>query len=296
MRTLFHDYSSDTTTEPRYLTAALKNCGLDAHLWGDLKTSAFDVFDQVKPDVFVTHWQAITPDIVKYLSQAPQIKLVMNVTGMSDSQVSDFESFTKEKGITVAFIFTNSCISSIPKCEVPYHRIFPAFDLFSIVRKDNEPLCPRAIFAKGKSDLVDAQTAEGGVYHRVQFTNGEIDPGFDIRSNAASAHHLYKSYKSFTLVGETEFCCSQIFFDLTMNATGITVKPENVDQFGEFLKTMFKDGGSFENIGTELKNQLKSKHTPFHRAGTFVKHLKDKDAMTKVEQMKGHFPDALKDV
>jgi hypothetical protein len=293
MKILFHDYSSELTTEPRYLMFALKHSGIDSYLWNDLRESAFDVFDKIQPEVFVTHYAAITPDIMKYLEQTPEIKLVMNVTGMSEAQLSDFDKFIESKGITVPFVFTNSCLSPEPKCKVRYGRIYPAFDMFSVIRNDNEPLCPRAVFAKESGENVDREVKDGGVYHLVQFTNGEIDPEFDIRSNAASAQDLYNRYQAFTLVGDVEFCSSQLFFDLTMNAKSITIKSENAGDFNKFLTTVFKDNGSMKDIGTQLKDQLKARHTPFHRAGTLIKHLEDKEAMVKVEQMKGHFPDII---
>ncbi len=297
MKILFHDYSSELTTEPRYMTVALQYCGVDAALWNDSRVSAFDICDQLQPNVFVTHYTMITPDIIKYLEQNNSIQLVVNVTGMSDNQLVDFEKFTANKGMNVPFVFTNSFDQTEPQTNIRYEKIPPAFDLFATQRsKHTEPLCPRAIFANVYDDAVEHETKDGDVYHLVQFTNGEINPKFDIRSNATSAHELYKRYGSFTLVGDMDFCSSQIFFDLTMNATNVIVKTDNTDEFEKILMSIFKDTGSTEDMSIQIKNQMKSHHTPFHRVGTLMRLLGDKEAAHKVEIAQGHLSEAIKEI
>ncbi len=296
MKILFHDYSGELTTEPRYLTVALQHCGVDAHLWNDSRISAFDIFDTLQPEVFISHYTMITSDIVKYLEQNNQIQLVINAAGMSESQIADFEKFVTAKNLNVPFVFTNS-LSENPKTNIRYERILPAFDLFAIQRSEYvKPLCPRAIFAKTHDDSVQHEIKDGGVYHLVQFTNGEIDSKFDIRSNAVSAHELYKKYNSFTLVGDMDFCSSQLFFDLTVNAPNVVVKTDDTETFEKFLVEIFNDTGSKEDMALQIKNQMKSNHTPFHRATTLMKHLGDEEMTAKVEVMQGHFPDAIKEI
>lgn len=296
MKILLHDYSSELTTEPRYLTVALQHCGIEAHLWNDSRVSAFDMFDKTQPEVFVSHYTIITPDIIKYLEQHNQIQLVVNVTGMSDSQIVDFEKFVAEKNINVPFVFTNSFGGTKPLTNLRYESIAPAFDLFAIQRSPYvEPLCPRAVFARKYNDAVEYEIKDGGVYHTVQFTNGDIDTPFDIRSNVMSAHELYKKYQSFTLVGDMDFCSSQLFFDMTINATNITVKTDTVP-FEQFLLKVFKDTNSEEDIALQIRSQIKNHHTPFHRAETLMSHLKNEEAAAHIREACGKLPDAIKEI
>lgn len=297
MRILFHNYSDETTTEPLYLFQALQKSGIDAHIWADRNVSAYDTFDKVKPDVFVSNFRNITPDIMKYLEQAPNISLVLNVTDISDSQMKGVEDYVKEKKIKVPFVFTNSFgYKPLPKTELKCERIFPAFDLFRVRPAGAAPVCKEAVLSKSFDGHLEKQLTDKEVYHLIQVTDGEKDTNFDLRVNASSIQELAQYYKSISLVGDVDFCSSQLFFDLNFNANNVTVRVEDEENFDKFLLNIFKDAKSEEQMGRQIRQQLKSRHTPFHRAATFLKHLKYKDGMEQVEQVKGQLPNMLKDL
>lgn len=297
MRILFHNYSNEITTEPLYLSQALKQSGLDAHIWADHRMSAFDVFDQVRPDVFVSHYRNITPDVMAYLDQAPNIKLVLNVTDISEAQMKDVEGYLTAKNIDVPFVFTNS-FSHKPrpftkfKCE----RLYPAFDLFRLRQPGTEPVCKEAVLSREFDDFLEEDLQKREVYHLVQVTEGDKNENFDLRVNASSIQELSQYYHSFSLVGDTDFVSSQLFFDLNFNAQNITVRVSDDENFAKFLSDIFIDGGAVKDIGGQVKKQLKSRHTPFHRAATFCKYLKFKDGMNQIEHVKGQIQPMLENL
>jgi hypothetical protein len=298
MKILFHNYSNEVTTEPAYLTAALQRCGVDALLWSDPKVSTFDAFDSVQPDVFVASYLTITPDVIKYLERTSRkIDLVLNVTGVSDKQMEDIESVIKGKNLNVPFVFTNNfSYKNLPKTSIKCERIYPAFDLFAIRREQIKPLCKEALLCKGPSDLLNSVQKKKEVYHSVQITNAEKEESFDLRCNALSMHELFKYYRKWTLIGDTDFCSSQLFFDLNMNVNNINVSVKDEENFNKFLQEIFDEDGDIEDMGKQLKGQLKDRHTPFHRAGTLCKHLKHKDGLSQVEQVKGQLSEFLKEL
>ena len=298
MKILFHNYSNEVTTEPAYLAAALQRCGVDAQLWSDPRISTFDAFDSVQPDVFVTSYLTMTPDVLKYLEQTNRkIDLVLNVTGVSDKQMEDIESVIKGKNLNVPFVFTNNfSYKKLPNTTIKCERIFPAFDLFAIRRENAQPLCQEAVLSKSSSDLLDNVQSKKEVYHSVQITNAEKEESFDLRCNALSMHELFKYYQKWTLVGNADFCSSQLFFDLNMNAHNINVSVEDDENFNKFLHEVFNDAGEIEDMGTQIKEQLKARHTPFHRAGTLCKHLKHQDGLDQVERVKGQLGEFLKEL
>jgi len=296
MKILFHNYSNETTTEPAYLCAALQKSGVDAKLWSDPRTSAFDAFDLTQPDVFVTSYQTITPDILKYIElNNKKIDLVLNVTGVSDAQMEDIESVIKNLKINVPLVFINSfSYKKRPKTSLKCERLFPAFDLFNIRRTDEKALCEEAVLATKPSEKLTEVLSKKRVYHLVQITNGKKDEEFDIRANAPSMQDLFKYYRKWSLVGDADFCSSQIFFDLNFNVHNIVVAAEDGENFDKFLEEIFEDKDSGEDIGVQIKNQLKLRHTPFHRAATLMKYLKFKDGMSQVEHVKTQLSDMLK--
>jgi hypothetical protein len=298
MKILFHNYSNEVTTEPAYLTAALQRCGVDALLWSDPKVSTFDAFDSVQPDVFVTSYLTVTPDVLKYLERTSRkIDLVLNVTGVSDKQMEDIESVIKGKNLNVPFVFTNNFShKKLPKTSIKCERIYPAFDLFAIRREQTQPLCKEALLCKSPSDLLNSVQKKKEVYHSVQITNAEKEESFDLRCNALSMHELFKYYQKWTLIGDTDFCSSQLFFDLNMNVNNVSVSVEDEENFNKFLREIFNDAGDIEDMGKQIKGQLKDRHTPFHRAGTLCKHLKHEDGLSQVEQVKGQLSEFLKEL
>lgn len=297
MRILFHNYSNEVTTEPLYLYQAMKQSGLDAHIWADRRMSAFDVFDRVQPNVFVSHFRNITPDVMKYLDQAPNISLVLNVTGISESQMKDVEAYLTAKNITVPFVFTNEfSYKSRPYTKFKCERLYPAFDLFGVRQHTAEPLCKEAVLAIEYDDFLQEELAKKEVYHIVQVTEGEKNEHFDLRVNASSIQELAQYYHKFTLCGNTDLCSSQLFFDLNFNAHNITVQVEDDENFSKFLTDIFVDEEALDDVGRQVKNQLKSRHTPFHRAATFCKYLKFKDGMSQVERVKGQLGEMLENL
>jgi len=299
MKILFHNYSDEMTTEPLYLFQALQKSGLDAHIWSDRLVGAYDTFDTVKPDVFVSNFRNITPDVVKYLEQAP-IDLVLNVTDISETQMKDVEAFLNSKKIKVPFVFTNSFLyKTLPKTDFKCKRIFPAFDLFRVRPKGVEVVCKEAILSRSFDGHLEKQLANKDVYHLIQVTEGDKDSNFDLRVNSSSIQELSQYYESFSLVGDADFCSSQLFFDLNFNARNITVIAEDQQNFTKFLSNIFVDTEaenkkSEEEMAVQIKQQLKSRHTPFHRAATLLKHLKFQDGVERVENVKGQLPEMLK--
>jgi hypothetical protein len=297
MRILFHNYSNEVTTEPLYLFQAFKQSGLDAHIWADRRVSAFDVFDTVQPNVFVSHYRNITPDVMKYLDQAPQISLVLNVTGISEAQMKDVEAYLTAKNITVPFVFTNEfSYKPRPYTKFKCERLYPAFDLFRIRQHTAAPLCKEAVLSIEYDDFLKEELSKRDVYHLVQVTEGDKDENFDLRVNASSIQELSQYYHNFALVGNTDFVSSQLFFDLNFNAHNISVRVSDDENFSKFLTDIFVDEEALDDMERQVKNQLKSRHTPFHRAATLCKYLKFKDGMSQVERVKGQLGQMLENL
>lgn len=289
MKILFHNYSNELSTEPIYLTKALHQSGLDAMLWSDPNVSAFDSFDRTKPDVFITHAQTITPDILKYLSQNRSIDLVVNITGLSDGQVMSLEKHILDSNISCPSIFTNSFShNEKPTTSLKCFRLFPAVDIFNVRRSPAFKACESAVVALRQSEMLQKAIKGKEVYHLIQVTNKDMEDGFDLRTNAISIGQLYGIYKNVMLVGDTDFCSSQLFFDLNYNTDNIKVEVSDRENFNKFLSEAFKNTDADEDIGLQIKGQIANSHTPFHRAATLCKHLKFKDGMIKTERAKDH--------
>ena len=79
MKTLVHNYSSEISTEAMYVAQYLAENDNEVKIWNN-QESAFDVFDDFRPDVFLTYYSMLTKDIAKRI-KGEGIKSVINVTG-----------------------------------------------------------------------------------------------------------------------------------------------------------------------------------------------------------------------
>ena len=78
----------------------------DCTMWSN-DISAFDIFDIVKPDIFLTHFSMLGNDSLKYLSENKDISLILNVTSASKEHLRMLDDIIVTNGINCPFIFTN---------------------------------------------------------------------------------------------------------------------------------------------------------------------------------------------
>lgn len=294
MKILFHNYTNSLSTEPMYLNTALLNCGINSELWANNDISAFDVFDRVKPDVFVTHFTTLTLDIMTYLQQNKGIDTLINVTGASNAQLKNIKDTIDQFGIKLPFAFTNS-VNGVTENSLKVHNIYPAADIFNSRLPQTNHMIKEAIISNKFDEKIEDFVGEKDVFHLLYIGDTEKESSFDIKVNILSLSRLYDVYEKMVIFGGNDLCCSQLFFDASLHAKNIEVKSTDQEGFYKFLEKVFKDSNNSEDIGSEIKSQIKNRHTPFHRAWTLMKHLQNKDAMANIEKVKEKLPELLKD-
>jgi hypothetical protein len=293
MRILFHNYSTAISTEPLYLSKALKFADVEAAVWSNARVSAYDMFDGFKPDVFVTHFQHFSNDVLTYLKNNNKFDVVLNVTGATESQLKYIESCFNENSIKCPFIFSNSFDDS-PKTKLKFITMYPAADIFN--RSDDKFMdhgVPEAIISDNFSENLENLIGEKEVFHLLYITEKELDSHFDMRVNALTLSRYYNQYPKITLVGDKNLCCSQLCLDLALNAKDFEVKCSDVIAIHDMSGLLFSQSEN-DNVKEEMKNQIKAKHTPFHRAWRFMKYLENKEAMSNLEKIKTQLPELLK--
>lgn len=293
MKILFHNYAHALSTEPLYLHNALVKTGINSVLWANREISTYDIFDTQKPNIFVTHFQAFTHDIMSYLKENNSCEIVMNVTGASQSQVDLIEQTFSEYKLKCPFLFTNDFDSKI-KSKLNLITMYPAADIFNM---DYGPFrdvgVPEAIISNKFDEKVENYIANKEVFHLLYITGEELDSHFDMRVNVQTLPQIYKIYQKVVLIGDNDICCSQLFLDMNLSCKKVEVQSENQDGFKKMLNEMFVESDN-ENIQEEIKSQIKSKHTPFHRASRLMKHLGNSDAMKQIDAFKTQLPELLK--
>lgn len=282
MRFLIHNYSSPVSSEPLYLYQALQHAGIEVQLWADPNMSAYDAFDRVQPDVFVSSYTHINDQIMEYLLKSKKIKVMLNVTGASESQLRGIKNAFS--GVELS-LFTNSF--NVAGAETMY----PAFDIFNgpqpIVEIQDK--LDTAIICEEISEKVEDLIGQKDVYHILYIGEGEKPAGFDLRVDIRSVKKILSLYKNVILVGSNELCSSQVFLDMSMYADNFNVVAEDQDLFyNKCLMTLFdnKNVDESKQLNEQIKSQIKSKHTPFHRAARLAKLAGDKESLARIEKVK----------
>lgn len=263
MKMLIQNYSSHYTTEPFYLVECFKRVGVDAHLWADSNVSAFDMFDTVRPDIFIGHFAYLTEDVVKYLSQNPNIKPVINVTGTSAQQLKGITDTFMSMGLENPTLFTNNFVHSHGESV---HTILPAFDVF-IQRSQPQFNIPLAVVTNGKNETVEDLVKDKEVYHIVSY--GTNEEWADYVTDIRNFWGVSSCYDEVTLVDDGMISTSQFFFQATMLCNKLNVISQTEEQreaFQEILLSLFTPEETAEDVATVVKNQIIKNHTCFNRA------------------------------
>tara|TARA_R110000824_G_scaffold249717_1_gene438617 strand:- start:263 stop:1135 length:873 start_codon:yes stop_codon:yes gene_type:complete len=286
MISLVYNYSSNVSTEPLYLQKCISEAGGTSHLWADNTISAFDMFDSIKPDVFICHFTRVTTDMLKYLSNNKNISIVVNVTGAADEHTQAIEHAFDNNNISCPFFFTNThkiIVTTNTKRELKH--ILPGIDVF--LPKLTPPLfnVDTCYIATGKSDLLSECIKEDNKesYHLISIGDGE---DFDIKLNIKDLVSFFDKYKVCNLVGSIDFVMSQLFYEVSFRSKGISlrVSAENQDKINKIFKSLFVEEEG-KNIGDVVRKQLKNKHNCFNRTSQLVRALRDEELANKIDKM-----------
>ena len=291
MRILIQNYASMLSTEAMYLAKSLELAEQDVYLWQDPNLSTFDVFDQFKPDVFLTHYQFMSDDTIKYLSQNNRIQCVMNITGINDENMEIIEGVVDTNKINCPFVFTNAHnILPLPKAKkIKVNSILPGLDVFLPEEDYPKYKLDLGVIATEINEQIDKYVEDKDTYHLLKLTaQSERDKNFDMPVNIMSLRSLYSRYKEVMFATGMNIIFSQLFYEAITHADRVTFKLQAEEEpvLNEFLTSTFKEEKT-DDLGAALKKQVKSRHTCLSRAARFCKFIKNSDAQSKQERLKG---------
>lgn len=279
MRILIQNYSSEYTTEPLYFMECFKRVGIDAHLWADSNVSAFDMFDTVRPDVFVGHFAYLTEDVVKYLSQNKNIKTIINITGTNSQQLKGITDTFTAMGLENPVLFTNNFAH--PHGE-SVHKILPSLDVFLQAVQPQFKI-PLAVIANDKNEVVDEFVKDKEVYHLISYGNKEA--WSDYQTDIRNFWGMSACYDEVTLIDDGMISTSQFFFQATMLCNKFSVTSQSAEQrdaFQEILSMLFSAEETEDSVETVIKKQIVKNHTCFNRASQLAEILGMKEESQKL--------------
>jgi len=271
-----------------YLARCLEVVGQDVYLWNDPNMSAFDIFDSFKPDVFLSHYQFLTEDQIKYLSRNKNIQCILNVTGVDSPILTNIENAFRENGVNCPFVFTNAhTVLPQPKADkLKVHSILPGVDVFLAHEEIANFKLDVGVIATEPSKEIEEYVSNKDTYHLLKLTvSPERDKNFDIPVNIMSLRSLYSHYKEILFATGMNLVFSQIFYEAIGHADKVTFKlmDEEEELWNKYLLSLFKEEEG--DISDVLKGQIFSRHTCVRRAARFCRYLKDSETKSKLEKL-----------
>jgi len=287
MKTLVQNYSSNLSTEPMYINKCLLECGLESHLWADPNMSTFDVFDSIKPDIFISHYKFLTNDIIKYFNQNQNIQMILNVTGVNEVEMESIEQTFDQNNIRTPFVFTNlyDFSHNIKPKKIKLVNIMPAADIFLPITPTPSFKIDLAILSTDTNEMIDMAIENKEIYHLLSL--GAENENFDLPVDIRSMVGLYDKYEEIILIDDVNIVSSQILFEASLRAKKVSVRVNKNQQsiLDKILATLFHAEDNQKNLSEIIRNQIKRKHTCFNRTARLTRFLKNEEATKKLQSI-----------
>ncbi len=265
MKFLISDYSTPWYTEPYYFNAGLNLIGEQSHVLNH-SMSIYDNFDRFSPDVFITHINHLSRDVISYIKEKPKIKLLININFADLNLVNKNSEHLNTNNIDHLFFGNNS----VEKNTIKYIKIPFGADIFLNKQKKQYNI-DKLIFVESKDQISEID----GTYHYTT-TNQELED-VDIVYPTTTLTLLFNSYNDIIFKGAS-YIGSQIAFDAIYSGTKVifdTKEAKDLDKIDEIFKKQ------------KLLTSVKNKHTCLHRLKSLMSQVSYDDIAQKVESKIG---------
>jgi hypothetical protein len=270
MKIILENYSDDSTTEPMYFAECLNRVGCETALWNLDKTSAFDIYDIVSPDVVVVNLSSITIDLFKVLRGKSNTELVVNVSGASQDEILALEVATKSNRINCSLIFGDG--TDQYKTNLKYLQVLKGADIF-LQKQAN--VIPGFLIDKAFMIEEDDEVSSTGCYHIIGLSRGIK---CDIAVPISAFYQLCKNYKEI-IIKKTTTGLTQFFFDAHFYGGNVSIETggKNKSEIDELLSLHFDE---------DVQRSIKTKHTCTRRVARWLQKIGCKDEAGKVLSIK----------
>jgi hypothetical protein len=267
MKFLISNYSSYWNTEALYLNGSLNTVEDNISAIYDPNKSAYDNFDIVKPDIFITHFTHLSRDIVSYIKDT-KIKLVICLSGIEEkdaSKVKEVVDSLESNGIIASYY---GYVSWASQYKFKFLNLLPAADIFVNRTKANFKI-DKLIFIDSEDQLVE----QDGTYHFTT-TVPELHNKVDFVLPIFGLNSIFKCYDQ--IVFSKSYIGSQVSFDAIYSDVKTIF---DVQKDTDLLSNIFK--------GEKFLSSVKKKHTCLNRTKSLMSFLSCNDLVQKIENKIG---------
>jgi len=279
MKILISDYTTPNTTEPLYLNTVLNSIDCISTIWPH-NLSTFDAFDIINPDIHITHHLKLTRDLILYLQENKNIDLIINITGITQENLTNLGNVLKDVGIRPALMYVNYYDHNLTLKNTNITTILHGADVF-LGYEPKQYDIDYAIFVDNKSQL----SPIGESYHYVT-TDEKLEKEADIFLPIVRLNHLYHNYQN-VVIKYFQNEIPQLFFDAALKVNTF-FDIEDRTKLDNHLNKLLGDGKHCSlqdpNSG-DIKTKIMQKHTCLHRTKSLLSQLPCKEYTDKLQEI-----------
>jgi hypothetical protein len=285
MKFIICNYASRTQTEPYYLNMTFNMLdGCKSTLWNPKEVSAYDIFDTIKPDVFISHISNVTTDAVAYLKENRNIQAIVNITGGNDLAVSSLEKIFIDEGLNCPFFFINGDISNTSS-KIKKLSIGFGSDVF-LSDGGLKYNIENGVYLNNVSEI----KPYGDTYHIIS-AKEELEDKVDIVLPVTQLSNIYKNYTNFIFRSGFEFI-PQVLLDAIFYGNNIFFDVDDADNrksVSEKIKKAFRTDMDITDKDSvdakELKRCVLKRHTCLHKAKSLLSQFSCKEQLENIDKL-----------
>jgi hypothetical protein len=274
------NYLTNEDTQCAFFNKSLIDLGHNCVLFDSQQSSIYDTFDKNNPDVYVTHGNKISNDLIHYIkSNDVNIDPLINIHKMLPQHIKILSDTFKKNEIKSSFFFTCESISESLKNSIDFNVIQISncadSNLMSIQNSINYSI-EKAIVYFNKSELKSYE----GTYHNVG--NHKIE-GLDFFLPEMKLATLYKNYSTIIFRNISQYV-PQGFFDAILSGCKVYYDIDNEDEekaFESQVNKLFKPEKSLNFNSkdkltdfSDIHNVVKDKHLDKNRTKTLLSNIR----------------------
>tara|TARA_B100001778_G_C18498015_1_gene588307 strand:- start:110 stop:934 length:825 start_codon:yes stop_codon:yes gene_type:complete len=273
MKILCESYGSLENTQSSYLPKALASLGVGVALRG-ADTSLYSVMDEFNPDYYMVHIYRMEQALVQYVNDedTPNIKLLLDCTGATGDHVSQLESVLKDQGLSehVEFLYSpERIISTFKTVHIPECGDLELVDVESIKFNHKIEICNVGDLRPTGSGL-DATS-----WHNVAISEKPVE-GYDYALPIAKLTPLLKNYER-VYIHTKRKNIPQLVYDAFLSGCEVLLSADDQQAIDNLCYEMLGTKLRRHKDQSDISRRIKEKHTPQHRAKTFLSQLKGID-------------------
>jgi hypothetical protein len=247
-------------------------------IWHPSQISAYDIFDIVKPDVYLTHALMINTEAVQYMKSNKSIKMVISTNGLNQKETEELEDLIQNQDINCAFLFNDALCSNKTK-QINTVCVNAGADVFVNVDDASYDI-DKAIIVNDSSEIKEYD----GSYHIIS-PNSKVSDNVDLFLPSAKISSIIKNYKE--VVFRSLEGSSQLLYDCIYYGNKVILDFEDKDYQNKTLNIINKVLKiDISNEAPEkIKETVTSKHTCLNRAKSLLSQFSCKQQLEHLDML-----------